>query len=355
MNYVNQPVEAGNQTNDATSPALELGKVIDPHPVYAAMAKAREAAEANGTEVADVLWDPASPELAVDDDDYWNDLTERNWETLSRWYAMALAASRKGETLHFKGRDGVETVTVINVAQPNIASEPTPDTLPAIISPVDGTGPQQAVSSVMTATTSPIATPQELTELRLKLHSNGYHPVPVVGAHVDTNSAGKRPTMPAWQTKCLTAEPHEIASWSLSQRNCTNTGILCGEIVGVDIDVLDEALSAKLAACALQSFGPTSLRRIGRAPKIMLVYRVEKPHEKLSTSDLIFGNDLEDKNARAKVEILAQGQQFVGFGIHPDTKAPGQLKPAKSIPRPLGASPVRFAHEGQCVTKLRET
>jgi hypothetical protein len=166
MNYVNQPVEAGNQTNDATSPALELGKVIDPHPVYAAMAKAREAADANGTEVADVLWDPASPELAVDDDDYWNDLTERNWETLSRWYAMALAASRKGETLHFKVRDGVETVTVINVAQPNIASEPTPDTLPAIISPVDGTGPQQAVSSVMTATTSPIATLQELANRR---------------------------------------------------------------------------------------------------------------------------------------------------------------------------------------------
>jgi hypothetical protein len=43
---------------------------------------------------------------------------------------------------------------------------------------------------------------------------------------------------------------------------------------------------------------------------------------KLSTPDLIFGNDLEDNNARAKVEILAQGQQFVGFGIHPNTKAP---------------------------------
>jgi hypothetical protein len=26
--------------------------------------------------------------------------------------------------------------------------------------------------------------------------------------------------------------------------------------------------------------------------------------------------------AKAKVEILAKGQQFVGFGIHPDTKAP---------------------------------
>ena len=191
-----------------------------------------------------------------------------------------------------------------------------------------------------TVAAGPAARPQQLTELRLKLHSNGYHPVPVIGAHIDTPSAGKKPTMPGWQTKCSTANREEVARWSLSQRNCTNTGILCGEIVGVDIDVLDEALSAKLAACALQSFGPTSLRRIGRAPKIMLVYRVEKPHEKLSTPDLIFGNDLEDKNARAKVEILAQGQQFVGFGIHPDTKAPYSWPDKSPLDVPLSDIPV---------------
>jgi hypothetical protein len=45
----------------------------------------------------------------------------------------------------------------------------------------------------------------------------------------------------------------------------TNTGLLCGEIVGVDIDVLDAALSAKLVAQALELFGPTPLLRIGRA------------------------------------------------------------------------------------------
>ena len=168
----------------------------------------------------------------------------------------------------------------------------------------------------------PIATPQELTELRLKLHSNGFHPVPVVGAHVNTNSAGKRPTMAAWQTDCLAAGPREIESWSKAQRLNTNTGILCGEVVGVDVDVLDEALSEKLAARAVEMFGHTSLQRIGRAPKMLLVYRVETPHEKLSTPDLIFGEDPTDKNAKAKVELLAQGQQFVAFGIHPDTKAP---------------------------------
>src|ERR1700680_4039338 len=126
---------------------------------------------------------------------------------------------------------------------------------------------------------SSIAAPQELTELRLKLHSNGYHPVPVVGAHVNTNSAGKRPTMTAWQTKCLTAGPYEITNWSRSQRNNTNTGVLCGDVVGVDIDVLDAALSAKLVARAQELFGKTSLIRIGRAPKRLLVYRLETHHD----------------------------------------------------------------------------
>jgi hypothetical protein len=116
MNYGTQPVETGNQTNDAVSPALEFGKVIDLHAVYAAMAKAREAAEANGTDPADVVWDPAWPDLPVDNDDYWNDLVERNWETLSRWYAMSLAAARNGKILHIKVRDGVETVTEIETA-----------------------------------------------------------------------------------------------------------------------------------------------------------------------------------------------------------------------------------------------
>jgi hypothetical protein len=120
MNRLIQPVETGNQTSDAVNPSLEYGEVIDLHPVYAAMAQAREAAEANGTEPADVLWDPAWPDLPVDNDDYWNDLVERNWETLSRWHAMSLWASQKGKLLHFKVEAGGETATAIEMPTPEI-------------------------------------------------------------------------------------------------------------------------------------------------------------------------------------------------------------------------------------------
>lgn len=163
-----------------------------------------------------------------------------------------------------------------------------------------------------------VATPQELIALRLKLHENGYHPVPVVGARVQTNSAGKRPTMSGWQTKCLNATPQQITAWSWSQSDCTNTGLLCGKIVGIDIDVLDGELSVKLVALALEFLGPTPLSRIGRAPKTLLLYQVATPFKKKQTPELMFGDDAKP----TKVEILADGQQFVAFGIHPDTNAP---------------------------------
>jgi hypothetical protein len=49
--------------------------------------------------------------LELDGDEYNNDLTELNWETLGRWNAMVLAT--EGKILHMKFWDGVETVTVI--------------------------------------------------------------------------------------------------------------------------------------------------------------------------------------------------------------------------------------------------
>ena len=161
----------------------------------------------------------------------------------------------------------------------------------------------------------------DLTIVRLQLRANGYQPVPVLGAHVGIKGAGKAPNMSAWQTKCIDADEKAITEWTKSQLGCDNTGLLCGwKIVGVDIDILDEPLSKKLEARAVELLGATPLRRVGKAPKVLLVYRVETPNVKLSTPALIFSDDPEDK--AFKVEILATGQHFVAFGIHPDTKQP---------------------------------
>lgn len=156
-----------------------------------------------------------------------------------------------------------------------------------------------------------------LTTLRLALHQNAYHPVPVLGPHVATKAAGKRPVMKSWEAVCATADPTEITRWTNAQRNCTNTGLLCGTLIGVDIDVLDEEKTAHLIALASEMLGVTPAKRIGRAPKILLAYRTETPFDKIQTPEFHMLDGMV-----ARVEILATGQQFVAFGTHPDTKAP---------------------------------
>jgi hypothetical protein len=168
-----------------------------------------------------------------------------------------------------------------------------------------------------------LPTPEALTDLRLALWRNGYRPVPVAGAHLVVKSAGKRPLMKGWETACAAADEEEISRWGWAQRNCTNTGLLCGGIVGVDIDVPVEGLSAEIERLARAMLGDSPLKRIGRAPKSLLVFRAAASFDKVQTPELLLPSDI-----TVRAEVLANGQQFVGFGIHPDTKAdyrwPGQ-------------------------------
>ncbi|WP_081636563.1 PriCT-2 domain-containing protein [Methylobacterium sp. 285MFTsu5.1] len=158
------------------------------------------------------------------------------------------------------------------------------------------------------------------TELRLALRSRGFHPVPISGPTMNVNSAGKRPIMPAWERRCLDASPEEIARWGTLYPESTNTGLLCGHLVGVDIDVLQPALTDAIADRARRILGPTPLERIGREPKLLLGYRLAVPADKIQTAALHFTDDPQEKPT--KVEVLLRGQQFVAFGIHPETAAP---------------------------------
>lgn len=163
---------------------------------------------------------------------------------------------------------------------------------------------------------STLPSSEMLTDLRLALHRNGYRPVPVAGAHLSIKSAGKRPLMKGWETLCASASEDEISRWSRAQRNCTNTGLLCGDIVGVDIDVPVDHLAVEIEALAREMLGDTPLKRIGRAPKLLLVFRAEQAFDKVQTPELLLPD-----GTVTRVEVLATGQQFVGFGVHPGTKA----------------------------------
>src|SRR5688572_2352950 len=81
------------------------------------------------------------------------------------------------------------------------------------------------------------------TELRLQILDAGWHPLPVVG---------KRPILRSWQRHCAEAPlEEEVERWGREWPDAASTGIACGAVVAIDIDVLsDEMLARQLRALA---------------------------------------------------------------------------------------------------------
>jgi hypothetical protein len=158
----------------------------------------------------------------------------------------------------------------------------------------------------------------DITEIRVALREAGYPPVPVLKHDAKDKAAGKRPTMPQWETRCAIADDAEIRTWTAGpQAQCTNTGILCGHLIGLDIDVPEQALAEQVGELANSMLPPTPLVRVGKAPKSLRLYRAEGIHNKVSTTALFLAD-----GTQVQVEALGAGNQFVAFGIHPGTKAP---------------------------------
>ena len=74
----------------------------------------------------------------------------------------------------------------------------------------------------------------------------------------------------------------------------------------------------------------TPASRIGRAPKILLAFRTDEPFDKVQTPEFHMLD-----GTVARIEVLATGQQFVAFGIHPDTKAPYHWPECSPLDVPL--------------------
>lgn len=113
--------------------------------------------------------------------------------------------------------------------------------------------------------------------------------------------------------------PKGIAKWEQytyspgdeGRRKSWGVGLLTGELVGVDLDVVEPTLLKQTLALALRTLGRSPVR-IGRAPKSLLMYRTAEPREK----------QLLKLGIPGRIEILGVGQQFVAYAIHPDTKQP---------------------------------
>ena len=149
----------------------------------------------------------------------------------------------------------------------------------------------------------------EITALRLRLRKAGFDPIP---------ARGKAPAISKWETK-LRADEDEICNWERLSPPARNTGIIAQRTPAIDLDILnaDAVVAAEKLITKKYSKLGRVLVRTGKAPKSLIIFRTDEPFTKLTTNLIA-----PDGSRGQKIEFLANGQQFVAFGIHPDTREP---------------------------------
>lgn len=164
------------------------------------------------------------------------------------------------------------------------------------------------------------------TRHRLQILRNGYEPLP---------ANGKIVSLPKWNSREIDRD--EIQSWT-GRSEWQNTSIRCHNLVAIDIDVDDQLLVNSIIAQTRIELGNSPFERIGRKPRCMLIYRAKGA--RIGKRKISFRH----RGSSFEIEILGHGQQFVAYGIHPDTKAKyrwvGRYNPANTPVRELpGLSP----------------
>lgn len=182
---------------------------------------------------------------------------------------------------------------------------PAPEIAPASLAapdPEETGAPQPAAGSG-----APVA---DTLALRLRLLENGFEPVVV---------AGKRPVMNGWQLLPTTAE--SLREWTHRHPNATNTGDRARNAPALDIDITHQGAAEAIEALARQHFAARGdiHVRIGLPPKRLIPLRTDAPFRKLTCT---FTAPIGADGKPPKIEILADGQQYVVAGIHPDTGKP---------------------------------
>lgn len=209
-------------------------------------------------------------------------------------------------------------------------------------------------------TTSPEVTGDFFRYYGKDLMDSGYRITPIL-------PRSKRAFVPGWQNNVITEA-------DLAKYPGHGLGILCcqGEhpVVGVDIDTKNPKLVQRFVDWCLEHLGDTC-QRVGNAPKVLLPYRAAEAgwSKKVSLSYVEPAEEAErqkwldahpehkshendrkwaDAHPEAapylspklyKLELLGQGQQFVAYGIHPDTGKPYQWTDTLGLPQGIEAMP----------------
>lgn len=135
-----------------------------------------------------------------------------------------------------------------------------------------------------------------------------YAPILVQNGFTVTPTRGKRPVPRNWQNPKPT-DPQWLAKMLAKGRYAEcNIGIVCGRVVAIDLDADDPRKAKAWEQLAGEHLGPTPFKRVGRAPRFLLLYR---PAESIPSIKI-----------GSCIEVLSGGRQFVAFGSHPLTSQP---------------------------------
>jgi AAA domain/Bifunctional DNA primase/polymerase, N-terminal len=163
---------------------------------------------------------------------------------------------------------------------------------------------------------SPPLPPERLrnavTARRVALLKLGYEPIPVL-------SGRKRPAMNGWQEARITIPPDEdvITPWADTYPGALSTGIRTRYTPGFDIDIKDQNVADQVEQALLNMVpSGTILKRVGQPPKRLIPFRCTTPFRKISATFKAADDVIH------KIEVLADGQQFVAEGIHETTQRP---------------------------------
>jgi hypothetical protein len=142
-----------------------------------------------------------------------------------------------------------------------------------------------------------------------RLLAAGFEPIPV---------AGKRPVTKGWEDVVL--HPDQVEYWASNGKGHLNVGLRTGAVAAVDIDFYDGEVANRVAQAFVLRFGDAPCR-IGREPKRLYLYLPKEPRTKINSA--LWLRPVPDEGEKEnKVEVLGVGQQFVAYGIHPDTEQP---------------------------------
>src|SRR6516162_5141845 len=145
------------------------------------------------------------------------------------------------------------------------------------------------------------------TALRKRLLTAGYMPLPC---------NGKAPPIPGWQDILATSKL--IDSWERRYPDATNTGVLTDISPAIDIDITHPDAAAAIEALAREHFEERGyiLVRFGKAPKRAILLRTNEPFNKIVRKFAL------PDGSEQRIEIMANGQQVVCYGLHKDTQQP---------------------------------